>query len=194
VAVLDSLEPDTRRGAALRGVAAVVFGVLILVWPGPTVWVFVVAFGVFAFVDGLTELRDVLATPGGARTHRAPVAFRAIVSMLVGVVAFAWPGITALAMLYLIAGWAFAVGVTELVIAARRLRTPRPPWLIGLSGLLAIALAVVLIADPGAGILTITWVVGWLALAIGVVTLVHAWRLRPQDARPREARRPRAVA
>lgn len=195
MAFLHSLEADSRRAATLRGVAAVVFGVLILVWPGPTVWVFVVAFGAFAFVDGLTELRDVFATPAATRTQHTPVAFRAFASMVVGVIAFAWPGITALAMLYLIAGWAFVVGVTDLVIAARSLRTARPSWLIGLSGLLAIGLAVVLIADPGAGILTITWAVGWLALAIGAVTLVRAWQLRPQGAsRPPGAHRPRAVA
>jgi uncharacterized membrane protein HdeD (DUF308 family) len=98
--------------------------------------------------------------------------------MLVGVIAFAWPGITALALLYLIAAWAFAVGVTEIVIALRHRSGEPRDWLIGLGGVLSIVLAIVLVADPGQGVVTITWAIAWFALVGGAVMLFRAWKMR----------------
>jgi uncharacterized membrane protein HdeD (DUF308 family) len=194
--LFDTWEGDSWSSAAIRGAAAVVFGIIALAWPGPTVWVFVVLFGVYAFVDGFTLLRDFVVTAAAARPQHGAVLFRAFVSMLVGVIAFGWPGITALALLYLIAAWAFAVGVTEVVIAIRHHAGEPRDWLIGLGGALSIALALVLVADPGSGVVTITWAIAWFAIIGGVVTLLRAWRMRNHAApeAPRATPRQGAVA
>ncbi len=195
--LLELMEAESWRSSAVRGVSAVLFGVLALVWPGLTVWVFVALFGLYALVDAFAELGDFIAAGPGMRRERSTVLFRAFVSMTVAVVAFAWPGITALALLYLVAAWALAVGVIEIVLAIRsRAGEPRD-WLIGVGGALSITLAVVLVADPGGGILTITWAVGWFALVAGVVSLVRAWRVRngrPQSGPHRATHRSGAVA
>ena len=94
--LLEVMEGDSWRGSAVRGASAVVFGILALVWPGPTVWVFVVLFGVYALVDGFAELGAFIAPAPGNRRRNGAVLFRAFVSMTVAVIAFAWPGITAL--------------------------------------------------------------------------------------------------
>jgi uncharacterized membrane protein HdeD (DUF308 family) len=176
--LLDIVEGDSWRASAVRGASAVVFGVLALAWPGPTVWVFVVLFGVYALVDGFAELGVFVArTPDNPRRNGV-VLFRAFVSMTVAVIAFAWPGITALALLYLIAAWAFVVGGAEIALAIRHRAGEAHDWLIGLGGVLSIALAVVLVADPGSGVLTITWAVAWFAIVGGIISLVRAWQLR----------------
>ena len=193
--LLEVMEGDSWRGSAVRGASAVVFGILALAWPGPTVWVFVVLFGVYALVDGFAELGAFIATAPDNRRRNGAVLFRAFVSMTVAVIAFAWPGITALALLYLIAAWAFAVGVAEIALAIRHRAGEARDWLIGLGGVLSIALAVVLVADPSSGVLTITWAVAWFAIIGGVVSLVRAWQLRhPQAGAPSATPRRGAVA
>jgi uncharacterized membrane protein HdeD (DUF308 family) len=195
--LFDLLEADDWRGSAVRGAAALVFGIVALAWPGPTARVFVVLFGAYALVDGFAELTDYFATAATERRRHGAVLFRGFVSMLVGVIAFAWPGITALALLYLIAAWAFALGVTEIVMAIRHRTGEARDWLIGLGGLLSITLAIVLVADPGRGVLTITWAIAWFAIVSGVVALVRAWRLRsgqPRAEAPRATPRRGAVA
>jgi uncharacterized membrane protein HdeD (DUF308 family) len=195
--LLEIMESDTWQGSTIRGAAAVLFGVLALAWPGPTVVVFVVLFGVYALVDGFAQLATFVVARADARPDGAVVLFRAFVSMVVGVIAFAWPGITALALLYLIAGWAFAVGVTEIVLAIRHRAGAAHDWLIGLGGVLSITLAIVLVADPGRGVLAITWAIAWFAIIGGVVSLVRAWQMRnahPRAGTPSATPRQGAVA
>jgi uncharacterized membrane protein HdeD (DUF308 family) len=157
----------------------------------------VVLFGVYALIDGFAELRDFVVTVPGIRRRNGVVLFRAFVSMTVAVVAFAWPGITALALLYLIAAWAFVVGVTEIAMAIRHRAGDAHDWLIGLGGVLSIVLGIVLVVDPGSGVLTITWAVAWFAIIGGVMSLVRAWQLRkahPQAGAPAATPRPGALA
>ena len=87
----------------------------------------------------------------------------------------------------MIAAWAFAVGVAEIALAVRHRAGEARDWLIGLGGVLSIALAVVLVADPSSGVLTITWAVAWFAIIGGVVSLVRAWQLRHPQAGARSA-------
>jgi uncharacterized membrane protein HdeD (DUF308 family) len=98
------------RGIALRGIVALLFGVVTLVWPGLTVTALVLLFGAFALVGGLFTIAAVLTQPVGTGSRRSVMLFDGIVSVIIGVVTFAWPNITALALLYLIAAWAFLTG------------------------------------------------------------------------------------
>src|SRR3984893_8442281 len=103
---------------ALRGLAAVLFGVLAFVWPGMTLAVLVLLFGAYALVDGILAI--VVAVRGGT-DHRLFMGLEGVVGVLAGLVAFVFPGLTALALLYIIAFWAVLTGVLE-VVAAVRLR------------------------------------------------------------------------
>src|SRR6266571_2642250 len=98
---------------AIRGLAAVVFGVLTILWPGITLEVLVLLFGAYALVQGAFA---VVATVQSAERGMQwwSHLLEGIVSILAGLLTFLWPGLTALVLLYLIAIWAILVGVFEI--------------------------------------------------------------------------------
>ena len=160
---------------ALRGIAAVVFGILAFVWPGMTLAVLVVLFGAYALVDGILGLLTALR---GETEHRLALAVEGVVSVLAGLAAFAWPGLTALVLLYIIAFWAIVTGVLE-IVAAIRLRsiiTNELGLIIG--GALSVLFGIVLLVAPGAGALAVVFLIGAYAIVFGLALLGLAWRLR----------------
>jgi uncharacterized membrane protein HdeD (DUF308 family) len=166
------------RTVALRGVAALAFGIFTLIWPDLTLWALVVLFGAFVLVDGVFTLAAVIRNERGTRQRRGWLIFEGIVSIAIGVITFVWPDITALALLFLIAAWAFILGALRLAAAIQMRREIDDWWLPALSGALSIAFAVLLVITPGAGALVITWLIGWFALFIGVLLLMLAFRVR----------------
>jgi uncharacterized membrane protein HdeD (DUF308 family) len=166
------------RVIALRGVAALTFGVLTLVWPGLTLWALVVLFGAYALVDGIFGLADVVRGAPEVRARRGWLIFDALLGIAAGVITLVWPSITALALLFVIAFWAFLLGAMR-VAAAIRFRDEIPhAWLPAVSGALSIVFAALLVITPGAGALVITWLIGWFALVLGMVALAAAVRVR----------------
>lgn len=166
------------RKVAVRGAAAVIFGLLTLLWPRLTLTALVLLFGAYALVDGLFTVAAVLADEPETRGERGWLMFEGLASVAIGVVTFLWPHITALALLYLIAFWAFVTGWLELATAARLRRQVRSGWLLIAVGVLSIAFAVVLVVNPGAGALATTWLIGWYALFTGALLLGLANELR----------------
>lgn len=166
------------RVIAVRGIAAIAFGLVTLVWPGLTVWALVLLFGVYAFVDGITALVAAFTNEPAARSRRGWLAVEGICGVVAGIVAFAWPSITALALLYLIAAWAIVTGVVEIGAAIEFRRVIRDGWLLGLVGVASAVFGIVLMITPGAGALVITWLIGWYAVFFGVMLLMLAWRVR----------------
>lgn len=162
---------------ALQGVAAIVFGVLALVWPGITLLALVFLFGAYAIVDGVLALaRGFRRGSGGG-----PDWWRVVVGLVgigAGVIAFAAPGITAIALLLVIAAWAIVSGVVELIAAYQLRDVIRREWLLALDGVLSIIFGVILVASPSAGALAVVWLIGAFAIASGVVLLVLAFRMR----------------
>jgi uncharacterized membrane protein HdeD (DUF308 family) len=166
------------RMIALRGVAAIAFGVLTLVWPGLTLWALVVLFGAYALVDGIFGLIEVARGAPGTHARRGWFIFDGLLGVAAGVITLAWPGITALALLLVIAFWAFLLGAIRSA-AAIRFRDEIPhAWIPALSGALSIVFGALLVITPGAGALVITWLIGWFALLLGTVELVAAARVR----------------
>lgn len=162
---------------ALQGVAAVVFGVLALVLPGITLLALVFMYGAYALLDGVLALaRGIRRTDGGGLDWWRLA--RGVVGIAAGVIAFAVPGITALALLLLIAVRAIIAGGIELVAAFRLRDEIRHEWLLALDGLLAIAFGAVLILFPGAGALAVVWLIGSFAIASGVIAIMVAFRMR----------------
>ena len=98
--------------------------------------------------------------------------------VIAGILALVWPGITALVPLFLIAAWAIVTGVAELVAAVRLRRIIRNEWLLVLIGVASILFGVLLVINPGAGLLTLVWLIGAYSLIGGVLLLALAFRLR----------------
>jgi uncharacterized membrane protein HdeD (DUF308 family) len=166
------------RAVALRGLAALAFGIFTLVWPNLTLWALVVLFGAFVLVDGVFTLVAVIRGEPGTRQRRGWLIFEGIASVAIGIITFVWPDITALALLFLIAAWAFILGTMRLAAAIQVRHEVKDWWLPALSGVLSIAFAVLLVITPGAGALVITWLIGWFAVLIGVLLLMLGFRLR----------------
>jgi uncharacterized membrane protein HdeD (DUF308 family) len=161
----------------LRGVVAVLFGLLALAWPGITLLALVFLFGVYVLVEGIVTLAMVVSGRAG-QSRRAMVALGGVLDLAAGLVTFAYPGISALALLVVIATWAIVTGVVEIVAAIelRRELTGEAWYVVG--GVLSIVFGLLLLANPGAGLLTVALLIGIYALVIGVTLLVLAFRLR----------------
>ncbi len=95
-----------------------------------------------------------------------------------GVMAFVWPGITALVLLYLVAIWAILTGIMEISAAFMRRLPVSQEWALGLAGVLSIVFGIILFVRPGAGLLTILWLVGIYAIVFGVLLIVRAFQFR----------------
>ncbi|HWE62713.1 MAG TPA: HdeD family acid-resistance protein [Chloroflexota bacterium] len=162
---------------ALRGLAAIIFGILALVVPHITLVVLIAFFGAYVLVDGFFTL---VAAVRAAEQHTRwwPLLVEGVAGIIAGVLTFIWPGLTALVLLYFIAAWAIVTGVFEVLAAIRLRREIRGEWLLGLSGVLSVLFGLLLIAFPGAGALTVVWLIGAYALVFGVVLVGLALRLR----------------
>lgn len=174
------------RLIAVRGVAAVLFGLGTLVWPQVTLWVLVLMWGAYALVDGSAALT---AAIGGGRVvpHRGWLAFYGLVGIAAGVITFVWPSITALALLYIIAAWAFVGGVVQIATAIRMRKEISNEWALGIAGVLSVLLGAFLVIRPGSGALAITWAIGWYALFYGGMLLTLAWEVRREKRRTNAA-------
>ena len=160
---------------ALRGIAAILFGVLAFVWPGMTLAVLVILFGAYALVDGILGL---IAALRGETQHRLALALEGVVSVLAGLVAFVWPGLTALALLYIIAFWAIVTGALEIFAAVRLRRIISNELGLIIGGVLSVLFGIVLLVAPGAGALAVVFLIGAYAIIFGIALLGLAWRLR----------------
>ena len=187
-AVTDSIDGLLSRWWLLliRGVAAVIFGILAFGWPGLTLFVLVVLVGAFLLADGLASL---WLTFVAARGHLRwwPFLVQGIAGVAGGVSTFAWPGLTALVLLYLVAAWAIVTGIFQIVAAIRLRQEVEGEWLLTISGALSIGLGVLLIAQPGEGALALVWIIAAYALLFGTVLITLAFRMRGWRDRFRQA-------
>ncbi len=162
---------------ALRGIVAIIFGILAFVFPGITFQVLVLFFGAFAFWDGLFAVIAAIRNRG-ANNRFWLLLFEGLVGIVIGILAFFLPGLTSLAVLYTIAAWAILTGILEIAAAFRLRQELRGEWMLGLSGLLSIILGILLAVFPAAGIVAVTWMIAAYAIIYGVLSLVLAVRLR----------------
>lgn len=162
---------------ALRGLAAILFGVLAFIWPGITLLTLVYMFGAYALVNGVLSLVQGYKAPRGY-PRIGSLTFEGIVSIVAGIIAFIVPGLTALALLVLIATWAIANGVTEIVAALRLRKTIKHEWLLALAGIASLAFGFLLLILPFAGAVVMVWYIGAFAIAFGVLFIALAFRMR----------------
>jgi uncharacterized membrane protein HdeD (DUF308 family) len=161
-------ESGTRQlgwAMALRGVIAVIFGVVALRSPGIAAGALVVIFAIYAFADGLLEL-FLAAQLGRAGQRWGWYLFAGLASIALGVIALAYPGVTLLAVVLLVGIYAIVQGIFGLV-AAFSWEGVDAPWLVGLTGVLAVILGILLLASPGEGGLALLWTIGVYAILYG---------------------------
>jgi uncharacterized membrane protein HdeD (DUF308 family) len=161
----------------LRGVLAILFGVLTFVWPAITLLTLVVMFGVYAIVDGLIAVWTGLSrTKDSSRWWT--FLLEGLISIGAGVIALFRPGLATLVFIYMIASWAVITGILEIVAAIRLRNEITNEWMLGLGGVVSIALGVLLFLQPLAGGLAIVWTVAAYAIIFGVLLVILGFRLR----------------
>jgi uncharacterized membrane protein HdeD (DUF308 family) len=161
----------------LRGIAAIVFGILAFGWPGITLLALMLLFGVYAVMDGVAAIAFGFSGRAEHGTIWPLVAIGAL-GVLAGLIAILMPGLTAVALLLVIAAWAIVRGVFEILTAIELRKHIDNEWMMGLSGALSILFGVLLVIQPGAGALALVWLIGAFAIAFGVVAVALALRLR----------------
>lgn len=162
---------------ALRGLAAIAFGVLAFIWPGITLLTLIFLFGAFALLNGVLAFVAASRAPKGYPRFGSLI-LEGILSIAAGVIAFIIPGVTALALLVLIASWAIVSGIFEIVSAIRLRKVIRHEWLLALAGLASIAFGVIMILQPAVGALALVWWTGAFMFAFGILLVALAFRMR----------------
>ncbi|GAA5526105.1 hypothetical protein Maes01_02699 [Microbulbifer aestuariivivens] len=167
----------------LRGLAAILFGLLTLIWPGVTLLTLVLLFGLYALFDGFTSL---FAAVRG-RHKSTPMWWlivAGLVSVAAGIVTFIHPELTGLVLVLLIGAWALVRGVFEIVGAVRLRKELRGEWLLIAAGLLSVVFGVALLVNPEAGALALAWLIGAYALMLGFALIWLALRVRRRLSQP----------
>jgi uncharacterized membrane protein HdeD (DUF308 family) len=162
---------------AIRGVFAIAFGILCLVAPMPSLVALIILFGIFAILDGASNL--VLAARKSQVGGRWPALIvSGLASIVAGVLALVWPTLSALALLMVIAAWSIVTGVMSIVAAIRLRKEIHNEWLLVLNGLLSIAFGVLVLLFPGAGALALVVWIGAYAIVSGALLLWLAFKVR----------------
>lgn len=163
----------------VRGAFGVLFGLIGFLAPGITLAALIILFGAWALIDGIFAI--VAAIRGQSRRPWWALVLRGIFGILAAAVAFLLPGITAVALVFVIAAWAIASGIVEIAAAIRLRKQIEGEWLLGLAGALSIALGVLLAANPGAGAIALLWLICSYAIIFGAVLIGLGLRLRSRQ-------------
>jgi uncharacterized membrane protein HdeD (DUF308 family) len=186
--MLDTL----KRGwwlLVLRGVCAILFGVLAFTYPGPTGQALVVLFGAYALVNGVFTIGISARAPKGI-PGTGTLLVLGLMGVAVGLLTFFYPGVTALSLLWVIAFWAIFTGILEIWVAIALRKEVSNEWMLILSGILSVVFGVAVVAMPSAGALSIIWLIGSYAILFGVMLLAVAFKLRSIVSEVKSAVRP----
>ncbi|WP_420831013.1 HdeD family acid-resistance protein [Nodularia sphaerocarpa] len=162
---------------ALRGAIAIIFGLAALFWPDITLTALVLIFAAFVLVSGVL-LAAAAFRDGLTHTHGWLMLLEGAIGIAIGIMAFIWPGITALVLLYLIAAWAIVTGVLEIIAAIQVRKEIENEWLLAIAGIASVLFGLLLILWPIAGALAILWIIAAYAIIFGILLLILAFRLR----------------
>ena len=161
---------------ALRGVVAILFGVLALVWPSLTLGILVLFFGSYMFVDGVFAIITAFTNRTGHESWWI-LLIEGLMGIGAGIITFLRPGLASFALLFIIAFWAITTGVLEIVAAIQLRKEIQGEWMLALGGVISFVLGILLLLFPAAGVLTVVWMIGWYAILFGAMLLSLGWRL-----------------
>jgi len=184
--VNDTMWSDLGRNwgwIVVRGIAAVIFGVLALVLPGITLAALVLLWGAYALADGIIALIAAFRIRDRGKPFWALLVV-GILGIAAGILTFIWPGMTAIVLLAFIAAWSLVMGIFQIIAAVRLRKSIEKEWLLGLSGLLSIIFGVLMLINPGAGALAVIWVIGAYAILFGVLLIALGVKLRSRTHHP----------
>lgn len=160
----------------LRGLIAIVFGVVTFVWPQISLLSLILVYGIYAVADGVLAL--IAAIRGGGIAPRWWLALGGVVSILAGALAFVWPGLTALVLIYLIGFWSIMRGALEIFGAIRLRKEIANEWTLIAAGALSVIFGLILVFAPGAGAMGLLWLIAAWAILFGGLLIFLAFRVR----------------
>jgi uncharacterized membrane protein HdeD (DUF308 family) len=163
---------------AIRGLAAILFGIACIAWPGLTLLVLIGFFAAYALIEGVALLAALLRGDAPARRHGWTVAIMGVLSLLAGIVALVNPGLTAITLAIFVGAWAIVIGVFQVAGAIALRREISGELWMALAGIISILFGLYVVILPGDGLLSLLWVLGAWALIFGLLTLMLAFRLR----------------
>jgi len=161
----------------LRGIAAVAFGILALIWPGTTLLTLLVLFGAYAIVDGLLALG---AAFGRGRSSGSSwwLAIAGGLGIVAGLATFLWPGVTAILLLLFIGAWTLMRGLMEIAGAIQMRHETEDAWLLALDGVISVIFGVSVLVFPGAGALALIWIIAAYAIVSEGLLIMLSLRVR----------------
>jgi len=161
----------------LRGVLAILFGVVAYAWPGLTLATLVMFFAAFVLVDGVF---DVFHAFGGRKENENwwVLLLEGLLGIAFGLITWTNPGITTLVLLLFIAFWAMATGILRIVMALRLRKEIEGEWWLILSGLASVLFGVLVMARPGAGALAMLLFIAAWAIVVGIFLVILAFKAR----------------
>ena len=165
------------RALALRGLIALVFGLVVLFWPGLVLTVLSILFGIYAAVDGAITLVPALRSPERGTRRTLPLTEGAV-GIVAGLVALLWPGLTVVGLVYVIAGWAIATGVLKMLTAILLRAEVQNGWMLAGSGALSALFGILLVALARSDVPFLAPFIGGFAVVVGLALIVFAFRLR----------------
>ena len=165
------------RALALRGLVALLFGLVVLFWPGLVLTVLSLLFGIYAVVDGAITFVPALRSPDRGARRTLPLSEGAI-GIIAGLVAVFWPGLTASGLIYVIAGWAVVTGVLKILTAILLRAEVANGWLLAGTGALSALFGVLLVVLARSDVPFLAPLIGGFAVVVGLALIVFAFRLR----------------
>jgi uncharacterized membrane protein HdeD (DUF308 family) len=171
---------ENWRAVALRGLVAVLFGLVVLFWPNLVLAVLSLLFGIYALVDGGVALVPALRSSDRGARRWLPLA-EGTAGVIAGLVALLWPGLTASGLLYVIVGWAVATGILKIVTAVVLRSEIENGWLLAGGGALSVLFGVILAALVGSNLPSLAPFIGVFAVVVGLALIVLAFRIRDRQ-------------
>jgi uncharacterized membrane protein HdeD (DUF308 family) len=161
----------------LRGIVAILFGVLAFLRPGITLEALILLFAFWALFDGIFAL---IGSIGAAEAKEPwwPLVLIGLLGIAAGILTFRYPGVTALALLFVIAFWSIFRGIIEIVAAVRLRELIQGEWWFILGGIASIAFGVLIVMYPGSGLLAVVWLIGLYAVIFGITQIMLGFRLK----------------
>jgi uncharacterized membrane protein HdeD (DUF308 family) len=156
----------------VRGIIAIVFGLMAFAWPGLTIIILTALFAAYALVDGI------FALVVGVHSRWWVLAFLGGLGIIAGLLAFFYPGLTALTLLLIIASWAIVRGIIEIIAAIQLRKIIANEWALIVGGGCSVIFGVILLARPAAGALAVIWLIGAYSLVIGIFLIILSFRIK----------------
>ena len=161
----------------IRGIAAIVFGVIAFTHPVMAIATLVLFFGAWVLIDGIFRIFGAIKHRGSDSDWAWQLVI-GLIGIIVGLLTFHAPQVTALALVIYIAAWALMIGASEIVMAVKLRHEIRGEWLLILMGLASIVFAVLLLWNPVAGAAAVIWLIAWYAVVLGILAIFFGFRLK----------------